>query len=81
MPRLDLEAGREATGQRLALDDRHAIATLREAQGDGQAQGAGAQDGGGLRHRPKPTRVVAVYPSRTPVPGHQGHTGGPRTWR
>ena len=45
-PRLDLEARGQPAGERLALEDDHLVAALRQAQCDGQAQGAGSQDGG-----------------------------------
>ena len=44
--RLDLEAGREPTGQWLALDDRDGVAALREAERDRQSERAGAQNRG-----------------------------------
>lgn len=41
----DLEAGGQATGQRLALEDGDTAASLREAQGYRQTGGPGTQDG------------------------------------
>ena len=41
--RLDLEAGGEPTRQRLTLDDGDRVAALRQAERDGQAEGAGAE--------------------------------------
>ena len=45
-PGLDLEAGGQATGDRLPLEDDHILAALGEPVGDGQAQGSGAKHGG-----------------------------------
>jgi len=45
-PRLDLEPRRQPTGELLALENEHLVAALREAVRDGEAQGAGAEDGG-----------------------------------
>ena len=44
--RLDLEARRQPTGQRLSLQDDHLVAALRQAVRDGQAKRSGAEDGG-----------------------------------
>jgi hypothetical protein len=43
-PGLQLEAGGQAPGDRLALDDHHPVAALDEPEGDRQAQCPSAQD-------------------------------------
>ena len=63
--RLDLESGRQAAGQRLALDHGHRMPALSQSKRDGQAERAGAQNCG-------PATGCRAASS---VPDHQGHTG------